>query len=204
NWAGIPRFDVVQDGAWHRYSVTFKFDSTDRTSAKILLGNGKVGTEFFIRNLKLEKGTKATDWSPAPEDTDAKIEHIETEFTQTFDSFSQTVAGIDGRVTANKQTIDSITQTVTDHTGKIATVEQNVHGIQQTVSDPVNGLVTQVSTLANGLNVLVKDFEDLEVGGRNWVVRANELDGMWIDTAGDVTNGINTAVMRDYIQVEPG
>src|SRR5699024_9991945 len=117
--------------------------------------------------IKVEKGTKATDWTPAPEDTDAKIDHIETEWTQTCDTFSQTVASIDGRVTAQKQTIDGITQTVTDQTGKIATVEQNLNGIQQTVSDPVNGLVTQVSTLANGFNVLVKDFEDLEVGGRN-------------------------------------
>ena len=113
-----------------------------------------------IEWIKLERGTKATDWTPAPEDTDAKIDHIETEWTQTFDSFSQTVAGIDGRVTSQKQTIDSITRTVTDHTGKIATVEQNVHGIQQTVSDPVNGLVTQVSTLANGFNVLASDFEN--------------------------------------------
>src|SRR5699024_7716689 len=85
----------------------------------------------------------------------------------TLDGFTQTVANIDGRVTNIRQDVDGITQTVTDHTGKIATVEQNVHGIQQTVSDPVNGLVTQVSTLANGFNVLAKDFEDMEIGGRN-------------------------------------
>src|SRR5699024_10191554 len=116
------------------------------------------GGKVTFSDVKLEKGTVATDWTPAPEDTDAKINHIETEWTQTFDTFSQTVAGIDGRVTSQKQTIDSITQTVTDQTGRIATVEHNVNGIQQTVSDPVNGLVTQVSTLANGFNVLVKDF----------------------------------------------
>src|SRR5699024_8516926 len=70
--------------------------------------------------------------------------------------------------------LDGITQTVTDHTGKIATVEQNVHGIQQTVSDPVNGLVTQVSTLANGFNVLASDFENMEIGGRNLYRPNNE------------------------------
>src|SRR5699024_8547902 len=194
-------------GKWTTLSKTIT-SKDNREGFAGLLSDNIFSPDFTpwieYKDLKAEKGNKATDWTPAPEDTDAKIDHIETEWTQTFDTFSQTVAGIDGRVTSQKQTIDSITQTVTDHTGKIATVEQNVHGIQQTVSDPVNGLITQVSTLANGLNVLVKDFEDLEVGGRNWVVRANELDGMWIDTAGDVTNGINTAVMRDYIQVEPG
>src|SRR5699024_8443019 len=102
-----------------------------------------------------------------PEDTDAKITHIETEFTQTFDSFSQTVSSIDGRVTSQKQTIDSITQTVTDQTGNNATVEQNLNGIQQTVSDRVNGPVEQVSTLASGFNVLAKDFEDYQTGQLN-------------------------------------
>src|SRR5699024_9784311 len=118
---------------------------------------------------KLEKGTKATDWTPAPEDTDAKITHIETEFTQTFERFDQTVSSLDGRVTAQTQEIDRITSTVADSEGRISVVEQNVNGIQQTVSDPVNGLVTQVSTLANGFNVLAKDFEDMEVGGRNLI-----------------------------------
>src|SRR5699024_1642876 len=77
-------------------------------------------------------------------------------FGETLDGFTQTVANIDGRVANIRHDVDGITQTVTDHTGKIATVEQNVHGIQQTVSDPTTGLVTQVSTLANGFNVLAK------------------------------------------------
>src|SRR5699024_4959986 len=126
--------------------------------------------DVTIWRPKLEKGTKATDWTPAPEDTDAKITHIETEFTQTFERFDQTVSSLDGRVTAQTQEIDRITSTVADSEGRISVVEQNVNGIQETVSDPVNGLVTQVSTLANGFNVLAKDFEDLEVGGRNLIL----------------------------------
>src|SRR5699024_8681256 len=38
--------------------------------------------DITIWRPKLEKGNKATDWTPAPEDTDAKIDHIETEWTQ--------------------------------------------------------------------------------------------------------------------------
>src|SRR5699024_7161671 len=90
-----------------------------------------------------------------------------TYFGETLDGFTQTVANIDGRVANIRHDVDGITSTVSDQTGRIATVEQNVHGIQQTVSDPTTGLVTQVSTLANGFNVLAKDFEDMEVGGRN-------------------------------------
>src|SRR5699024_4567364 len=80
---------------------------------------------------KLEKGTKATDWTPAPEDTDAKITHIETEFTQTFERFDQTVSSLDGRVTAQTQEIDRITRTIQEVTED---VEGNTTKINQTVS----------------------------------------------------------------------
>src|SRR5699024_9967140 len=67
-----------------------------------------------IPNIMIEKGNKATDWTPAPEDTDAKIDHIETEWTQTFDSFSQTVSSIDGRVSKQEQTVSGMQSVVYD------------------------------------------------------------------------------------------
>lgn len=104
-------------------------------------------TTFYISVGKLEKGTKATDWTPAPEDTDAKFDYIETEWTQTFDSFSQTVSSIDGRVTAQKQTLDSISSTVSGHGSRISTVEQTASGLQSTVASKASQ--TQVTQLAN-------------------------------------------------------
>src|SRR5699024_6939560 len=132
-WNGLEKKCIK--GKWTTLSNTIT-SKDNRERFMGLFSDNDFSPDFThwieYKDLKEEKGNKATAWTPAPEDTDAKISHIETEWTQTFDSFSQTVAGIDGRVTSQKQTIDSITQTVTDHTGKIATVEQNVHGIQQT------------------------------------------------------------------------
>src|SRR5699024_4556446 len=116
--------------------------------------------------IKLEKGTKATDWTPAPEDTDAKIDYVESEMIQKYDSITTNVSSLDGRVTSVRQDLDSITSTVADSEGRISVVEQNVNGIQETVSDPVNGVVTQVRTLADGFNVLATDMENVEIGGR--------------------------------------
>lgn len=39
--------------------------------------NSAPGTSYQFRNLKLEKGNKATDWTPAPEDVDAAIDEVE-------------------------------------------------------------------------------------------------------------------------------
>src|SRR5699024_5102842 len=72
--------------------------------------------------------------------------------------------------------------------------EANVNGIQQTVSDPVNGLVTQVSTLASGFNVLAKDFEDMEIGGRN-LLRNSE----GVKTGGSVKSYPFTFEGREYL-----
>lgn len=67
------------------YSLKLKYPSTS-LNGKIdfMLSNNEVGKKWRIRNIKLEKGNKATDWSPAPED-------IET-LVVTLSNDSQTVA----------------------------------------------------------------------------------------------------------------
>lgn len=68
-----------------KYSLKLKYPSTS-LNGKIdfMLSNNEVGKKWRIRNIKLEKGNKATDWSPAPED-------IET-LVVTLSNDSQTVA----------------------------------------------------------------------------------------------------------------
>lgn len=61
-----------------KYSLKLKYPSTS-LNGKIdfMLSNNEVGKKWRIRNIKLEKGNKATDWSPAPEDVDEKIDDIQ-------------------------------------------------------------------------------------------------------------------------------
>ena len=68
-----------------KYSLKLKYPSTS-LNGKIdfMLSNNEVGKKWRIRNIKLEKGNKVTDWSPAPED-------IET-LVVTLSNDSQTVA----------------------------------------------------------------------------------------------------------------
>ena len=68
-----------------KYSLKLKYPSTS-LNGKIdfMLSNNEVDKKWRIRNIKLEKGNKATDWSPAPED-------IET-LVVTLSNDSQTVA----------------------------------------------------------------------------------------------------------------
>lgn len=68
-----------------KYSLKLKYPSTSLNGRiDFVLSNNEVGKKWRIRNIKLEKGNKATDWSPAPED-------IET-LVVTLSNDSQTVA----------------------------------------------------------------------------------------------------------------
>lgn len=57
-----------------KYSLKLKYPSTS-LNGKIdfMLSNNEVGKKWRIRNIKLEKGNKATDWSPAPEDIETLV-----------------------------------------------------------------------------------------------------------------------------------
>ena len=110
--------------------------------------NENLEVEWF----KLEKGTKATDWTPAPEDTLARFDHIETEWTQTFDSFSQTVSSIDGRVSEQEQTVSGMQSVVYDpETGLSSLNTQLVNLIQVAVTG--EEMTGAISVLEDNLNL---------------------------------------------------
>ena len=60
-----------------KYSLKLKYPSTSNGRIVFAISNAEVGKKWRIRNIKLEKGNKATDWSPAPEDVDEKIDDIQ-------------------------------------------------------------------------------------------------------------------------------
>lgn len=52
------------------------------------INDNQTGLSFEFNKWKLEKGNKATDWTPAPEDVNGKIVNVETIANQTADKFS--------------------------------------------------------------------------------------------------------------------
>lgn len=61
-----------------KYSLKLKYPSTSLDgNIDFKLSSAEVGKKWRIRKIKLEKGNKATDWSPAPEDVNEKIDDIQ-------------------------------------------------------------------------------------------------------------------------------
>lgn len=120
----------------------------------------KAGTTpdtFRFTNVKLEKGNKATDWSPAPEDM-ASTEYVQTTYatkTQLEQTENSITASVEAKYlsktdasstyatkTQLEQTEDSITttvsqvQTIADNAfAKASQVEQTAEGLQVTLTE---------------------------------------------------------------------
>lgn len=102
-------------------------------------GNNAV---FFFNELKLEEGTIATDWSPAPEDDDKAFAALNV----TIDGLKSTISGNYGDL---KNQITQTNQTTRNE-----------------IDDKVKGLQGQLTLQANNFNV---SLNNLQIGGTNLI-----------------------------------
>ena len=128
-----------------------------------LLSN-EVGKKWRIRNIKLEKGNKATDWTPAPEDVDEAVNEerttrqsaIETKANEITSKISETYVSNSALNHYKEEVSTQFSQTKSDFTwsinrsvadaknemnGQIASVNGRVDGLKQT-TDNVNSYMS--------------------------------------------------------------
>ena len=83
----IPNFTVASSTEYTPISVSFIYTGDSPYSYLMLTSRLQpVGTWFEVKNIKVEKGNKATDWTPAPEDTDLRMTKSESSIIQLADS----------------------------------------------------------------------------------------------------------------------
>lgn len=110
----------INNSTWTRLKYTFKFPDLGGTNAdKFYIrlnaisgsstGNFVKGQTLSFRNFKLEEGSVATDWSPAPEDVDTQLAQV-------------------------KLTADGVNTVVSDPTTGLSTRMQKAEGALSTVS----------------------------------------------------------------------
>ena len=117
----VPGIDLRDKG-----HITF---TTDENAASIL-----VGIYSFPRyRWKLEKGTKPTDWSPAPEDLQPAGDYA------TNSSVTQTANSIKAEVT-------EVSKTANGALSKATTVEQTANGLSSKITEQAKTLNATVTT----------------------------------------------------------
>lgn len=158
----------ITPNAWTRVSWTFVTNASDRTGYIRIDNNGttEAGTESILRaaNLKLEKGNRATEWTPAPEDVEDRITTAETKIIQNEDSIT---------------TLADRTTTVENKFTGYSTTEQMNSAIEQSAQS-ITSSVSETYTTKT-------EFKSLEVGGRNLVAGTDEVR----EYVGNITSGGN-------------
>ncbi|NME23858.1 hypothetical protein HF867_02945 [Lactobacillus salivarius] len=118
------------------------------TSANLVIGAGdEVSVSLSWKELKLEKGTIATDWSPAPED---EIERV-SQLRVNLNGINATVATNKGDIAQIKLTENGMQQSIKDAQGNISTLQNDSKQFKQQFQD-VNGDITTIKNDAKSLS----------------------------------------------------
>ncbi len=139
---------------WIYYENTWTINDSDISKLEcVALALDKNGM-IEACNIKLEKGTKATDWSPAPEDTTAEI----TSLSSKQSSLEQTVDGFKTTVESTYATNDSVTQ-------KVSVVEQKADKISWLVKSGTSASSMELTSEALKIIADTEIKGDVIVGG---------------------------------------
>lgn len=118
---------------------------------QIRTDNFPAGTLSY-RGLFVKKGNLATDWSPAPEDTDQAISKV----SQTADAIRADLTNTRGDVSSLKATAGEIRTDLTNANGDISFLQQTAQGLTTRVSN-TEGNISSLQETAKELKATVGD-----------------------------------------------
>lgn len=135
-----------------KYSLKLKYPSTS-LNGKIdfMLSNNEVGKKWRIRNIKLEKGNKATDWTPAPEDmaTADSLADVNNSLTNTTNNLQSNINSTNKNLQDVQNSQKEVYEIISENKIQISSLTQRAEGFQmdfKTVNETVKQLNNQFVT----------------------------------------------------------
>ena len=123
---------------------------------------------YILAAPKLEEGTIPTDWTPAPEDTQVKIEQLEdglsttvskTEYNSDKDTFNASISRIDQKADSIATTVTNVQKNVNKQATEISKIDQKADSIVSSVA-VLDGKVKKQSSdiiqLSNSISLAVQ------------------------------------------------
>lgn len=155
-----------------RYSYTFT-TSKEHTNASIMLGYSYTNDSpviLYIKELKLEEGNRATDWSPAPEDVRNEISSAQNAADSAQNTANENSSRLNGawlEIDAINATIQNLvrgqngetlmTQTETGWTFDFSSIQETLNIATANIDD-LNGKSTLTDTQIEQLKQSVTDL----------------------------------------------
>ena len=183
-----------------------------------------------VWDVKIEKGNVATDWSPAPEDTDGLITEAKAIFERTAQGLRADLSAIQEYVNKDGQRQEALRRYSREESAKQATAvrelvtrdyvgksayQEDVRGIErrlEAITNPQNGsIATQIAKYKTAVDGRFADITSMIAGKANQVdfQRVRETSQLYERILGNTENGIADKVARmamtnQLFQVEVG
>lgn len=197
-WQNIPSPQITSK--YKRFTFTFTLsDDVENLNLMLYGEKGKI-INLYVTDVQLERGSVATDYKEAPEDTDGQISAVESTFKQRADSLDagvrslteglRTKADISAlNVTAEhiRQSVKSLeTSTQNKLNQKLSQAEFEVQAgsIRQEILNATKDKADKTLVVAEA-GKLREEFSKMKVGSRNYAEDYDFSRGLWYYTQGD-------------------
>lgn len=232
NSTGIAYNQLFNVGTTYtKYIFTFS-PSTKATNLENCVlrfdNNGSTtnGTEaiLYVKDIKLEKGNKATDWTPAPEDTDTIFSSLETKITQNTNSITSqasSISSLDTRMSTVEQTANGLTVSLQTTNNNVSTAQTTANNAAKTATnfmsyDSTNGLLVgnkssgswsgnRAQITSNAFNVLNSSGTQLASFGSTATIGPTSSQNIYIDSDSvDIRKGNTVLASFDANTIQLG
>ncbi|AUN14107.1 phage tail protein [Paraclostridium sordellii] len=146
------------------YTGTWKSEH----EVNIHLGFGSVIGIYYIKNWKIEKGDKATDWSPAPEDIDDKIGILEARVHEAeVKVTSKAIIATVGSTFYNKNEADSryAAQSQIEQLSHQITSKVDVNGVKSIIQQNSSDVMIGFNGINNRININPRSMDFTATNG---------------------------------------
>lgn len=152
---------------WVKYTYTFTVDElkANHKAWHVYWELTAADTQLEIRNMKVERGNKATDWTPAPEDIEGKVADVErkaegigTNMGKALDDARKQLETKINEV--EKKAVDAntaITQYAKSNDDAVSAVGKIARGLDGKFEQETKKIRTEVT----------QAIDDIQIGGRN-------------------------------------
>lgn len=186
---------------WKRINYTFDVPESHNIVALWVGLRNNSNKVVYFRYLKLEKGNKATDWTPAPEDIDANISSVEgkittvsNQYTTLNQSFTSLKATVNSNTTAISKKADN--STVTEINNRVTTLTADLSGIKQSIS-ATYVTKTEYAKEIDRLGDNINNVDDKASAAQDWCQTIEDNITDHYSTTVQMNNAITQAVSAE-------
>ena len=213
--------NITPSKEWQRFTFTgpviFPNDDSRYSRGEMALYDFAGNNNYSVRRIKLEKGTLATDWSPAIEDTDGLITEAKATFERTAQGLRTDLSAIQEYVNKDGQRQEALQRYTREESAKQATAvrelvnrdfvgkstyQEDVRGLGrrfEAITNPQNGsIATQIAKYKNAVDGRFTEITSMISGKVNQTdfQRVQETSKLYERIIGNNENDISNKVAR--------